>query len=131
MKQLSVFLEKRTGELEEITSVLKKAGVSLKAVTLSEGSDFGILRIISDDIVKSAEAVEKAGFSLRIVEVLAVEIEDKTGSFHDIVSLLSSNNIDIEYCYTLNTGKKGAFAFKVKELNKAKKILEENSVTVK
>ena len=59
MKQISVFLEKKHGKLKEITSVLSKEGVSIKAVDLVESSDFGILRIITDDIVEATEAIEK------------------------------------------------------------------------
>jgi len=73
MKQISIFLEKKQGKLKEITSVLAKAGVSIKAVDLVESSDFGLLRIITDDIVKACEAVENSGFSLTLTDVLKVD----------------------------------------------------------
>jgi len=131
MKQISVFLEKKQGKLKEITSVLADAGVSIKAVDLVESSDFGILRLIVGDIVKTCEEIEKAGFSLTLTDVLKVEIDDEVGAFNKIVSLFSDNGIDIEYCYTLNSESKGSFIFKINTalLNKAKKLLEENSIT--
>jgi len=131
MKQISVFLEKKQGKLKEITSVLADAGVSIKAVDLVESSDFGILRLIAGDIVKACEEIEKAGFSLTLTDVLKVEIDDEVGAFNKIVSLFSDNGIDIEYCYTLNSESKGSFIFKINTalLNKAKKLLEENSIT--
>jgi hypothetical protein len=131
MKQISVFLEKKPGRLYEITSLLAEEKISLKAVTLSEGSDFGILRIITDEVVKSAEILEKNGFSLRVVDVLAVEIDDEVGAFSKIAGIFAKNGIDIEYCYTLNSDKKGAFVFKVNNFKKAKALLEENSIGVK
>jgi len=131
MKQISVFLEKKQGKLKEITSVLADAGVSIKAVDLVESSDFGILRLIVGDIVKTCEEIEKAGFSLTLTDVLKVEIDDEVGAFNKIVSLFSDNGIDIEYCYTLNSESKGSFIFKINTalLSKAKKMLEENSIT--
>ena len=131
MKQISIFLEKKQGKLKEITSVLAKAGVSIKAVDLVESSDFGLLRIITDDIVKACEAVENSGFSLTLTDVLKVEIDDEVGALSRVVGLFSDNGIDIEYCYTLNSEYKGSFIFKVNTalLNRAKKLLEENSIS--
>lgn len=131
MKQISVFLEKRKGKLKEITSVLSKEGVCIKAVDLVESSDFGILRIITDDIVEATEAIEKNGFSLTLTDVLMVKIDDEIGAFNKVVSLFSDQGIDIEYCYTVNSESKGSFVFKINTslLSKAKKLLEENSIS--
>jgi len=131
MKQISVFLEKRKGKLKEITSVLARAGISIKAVDLVESSDFGILRLIVGDIVKACEEIEKAGFSLTLSDVLKIEIDDEIGALSRVVGLFSDNGIDIEYCYTLNSEMKGSFIFKINTalLNKAKKLLEENSIS--
>jgi hypothetical protein len=124
MKQISVFLERKKGRLQEITEALAKEGVSIRAVTLVESSEFGILRILTEDIAKACEVIEKNGFSLTLSDILVVEIEDEIGVFNKIVSILSENDVDINYCYTVNSDKKGAFAFKVSDLNKAKKVLE-------
>jgi len=131
MKQISVFLEKKHGKLKEITSVLSKEGVSIKAVDLVESSDFGILRIITDDIVEATEAIEKNGFSLTLTDVLMVKIDDEIGAFNKVVSLFSDQGIDIEYCYTVNSESKGSFVFKINTslLSKAKKLLEEDSIS--
>jgi hypothetical protein len=124
MKQISVFLERKKGRLQEITEALAKEGVSIRAVTLVESSEFGILRILTEDIAKACEVIEKNGFSLTLSDILVVEIDDEIGAFNKIVSILSENDVDINYCYTVNSDKKGAFAFKVSDLNKAKKLLE-------
>ena len=131
MKQISIFLEKKQGKLKEITSALAKENISIKAVDLVEASDFGILRLIVDDIVKATETIEKNGFSLTLSDVLKIEIDDEIGALNKIVTLFSDNGIDIEYCYTLNTQSKGSFIFKInpKLLNMAKKILTENLIS--
>ncbi|WP_456479984.1 ACT domain-containing protein [Nautilia sp.] len=131
MKQISIFLEKKPGKLKEITSALAQENISVKAVDLVESSDFGILRLITDNIVKACEAIEKSGFSLTLTDVLKVEIDDEIGALNKIVSLFSDNGINIEYCYTLNSESKGSFIFKINTalLQKAKKLLEENSIT--
>jgi len=133
MKQISVFLEKRKGKLKEITSALADENISIKGIELVESSEFGILRIITDDIAKAAETIEKNGFSLTLSDVLAVEIDDETGAFNKVVSLFSDEGIDIEYCYTLNSESKGSFIFKInpKLLSKAKSLLQANSISFK
>jgi hypothetical protein len=133
MKQISVFLEKRKGKLKEITSALADENISIKGIELVESSEFGILRIITDDIAKAAETIEKNGFSLTLSDVLAVEIDDETGAFNKVVSLFSDEGIDIEYCYTLNSESKGSFIFKInpKFLSKAKTLLQANSISFK
>ncbi|WP_035002985.1 hypothetical protein [Lebetimonas sp. JH292] len=123
MKQISVFLERKTGRLKEITEALAKENVSIKAITLVEASDFGILRILTKDVVKATEAIEKSGFSLTLSDVLIVEVDDEIGVLNKIVSTLNENGIDINYCYTVNSDRKGSFAFKVSDINKAKKAL--------
>jgi hypothetical protein len=102
-------------------------------VDLVESSDFGILRIITEDITKACETVEKNGFSLTLTDVLMVEINDETGAFNKIVSIFTQEGIDIEYCYTVNSESKGSFVFKINTnmLQKAKKLLEENSISFK
>ncbi|GAX87576.1 conserved hypothetical protein [Lebetimonas natsushimae] len=124
MKQISVFLERKKGRLKEITQSLAKEGVNIKAITLVESSEFGILRMLTEDIAKACEAIEKNGFSLTLSDILVVEVDDEIGAFNKIVSVLSENDIDINYCYTVNSDKKGAFAFKVSDLNRAKNLLK-------
>jgi hypothetical protein len=124
MKQISVFLERKRGRLKEITEALAKENVNIKAITLVESSEFGILRILTDDIVKACEAIEKNGFSLTLTDILLVEVDDEIGALNKIVSILSENGINIDYCYTVNSDKKGAFAFKVSDLSKAGEVLK-------
>ena len=130
IKQISVFVEDKMGELTDITTILSNNGISLKSINLVDSSDFGLLRIIVDDTKKATLVLEKEGFSLTIVNVIAVKIKNRVGSFNEVVTALSKNDVNIEYIYTVDSDKEGIFIFKVspKDFEKAEKILKENGI---
>ena len=130
IKQISVFVEDKMGELTDITTILSENGISLKSINLVDSSDFGLLRIIVDDTKKAAFVLEKEGFSLTVTNVLAVKIKNRVGSFNEVITALSKNDINIEYIYTVDSDTKGVFIFKVspKDFEKAENILKENSI---
>jgi len=130
IKQLSIFIENKQGELSDITSLLSKNKISLKAINLVDTSEFGILRLLVDDELSTKRILDANGFSLTITEVFAAEIDDYIGSFNDVVTILSENNINLEYTYTINNAKNGAFIFKVKQndFEKATKLLAKSKV---
>ena len=130
IKQISVFVEDKMGELTDITTILSDNGISLKSINLVDSSDFGLLRIIVDDTKKAAFVLEKEGFSLTVTNVLAVKIKNRIGSFNEVVTSLSKNDINIEYIYTVDSDTKGVFIFKVspKDFEKAENILKENGI---
>jgi hypothetical protein len=130
IKQLSVFVENKKGELTDITTLLSNNNISLKSINLVDSSDFGILRIIVDEIQKAKEILDNNGFSLTITEVFAAQIDDHIGSFNEVVATLSSHDINIEYTYTISNAKNGAFIFKVnpEDFQKATELLHESNV---
>jgi len=132
IKQLSVFIENKKGELTAVTTLFSNNDISIKSINLSESSDFGLLRIIVDDDAKAKEVLDEAGFSLRITDVIAVEIDDHLGSFNKVVSTLSQNNINIEYTYTVSNAQNGAFIFKVavQDFEKASQALSQANVKI-
>jgi len=99
VKQLSVFIENQPGKLMEALDTLADAHVDLRALSLADTSDFGILRAIVDKPDEAVEGLEKAGFLVKTNEVLAVVVGDKPGGLAAVVSLLSEAGIDIEYTY--------------------------------
>ncbi len=113
IKQVSIFMENKMGELTDVTTLLSKNNLSIKSINLAEASDFGLLRVIVDDAAFAKEILDAAGFSVKITEIFAVAIEDHVGSFNEVVRLLSENGINIEYTYTLSNKEEGAFVFKV------------------
>lgn len=130
IKQLSVFVENKKGELTDITTLLSQNGISLKSINLVDSSDFGILRIIVNETQKAKDILDNNGFSLTITEIFAVSIDDHIGSFNEVVSTLSEHGINIEYTYTISNAKNGAFIFKVnpEDFAKATEILSNSNV---
>ncbi|WP_373035865.1 ACT domain-containing protein [Sulfurimonas sp.] len=132
LKQLSVFVENKKGELSDITTLLASNNISISSINLSDASDFGILRLMVNDNEKAKSILDEAGFSSRFTDVFAVEVSDHVGSFNSVIKALAKENINIEYTYTLSNAKIGAFIFKVsdRELNHAIKTLEKEGVNL-
>ncbi|MFT7003593.1 MAG: hypothetical protein ACJAWW_000943 [Sulfurimonas sp.] len=132
LKQLSIFVENKKGELSDITTLLALNNVSINSINLADASDFGILRLIVNDNNKAKSILDEAGFSARFTDVFAVEISDHVGSFNSVIKTLAKENINIEYTYTLSNAQIGAFIFKVsdKELSRAIKTLESEGINL-
>lgn len=132
IKQLSIFIENRAGQLTDVTTLLSENGLSIKSINLVDSSEFGLLRVIVDDEKKAKEILDDAGISLKITDVFAVAIDDHIGSFNEVVTLLSQNGINIEYTYTVSNKFDGAFIFKVNpaQFNKTIDILTNNNIKV-
>ncbi len=128
--QISVFLENKSGRLAEVTKLLGSGGVNLRAITIADTADFGILRVIVDDREKALKLLRDAGFTSKVTEVYAIEIEDKPGGLARIMDVFESNSLNIEYLYaTLEKNKDNAIIiFRVEDLEKARKIIEENNL---
>lgn len=110
LKQISVFLENRTGALGEVTAVLERAGINLRALSLADSADYGVMRMVADDPEKALQALKAAGFIANVAEVLAVGMDDKPGAFHAIVQALAEADIPLEYSYAFVSPKgEGAF----------------------
>lgn len=130
IKQLSVFLENTTGRLTDFTKVLKDNGIDMKALFLTETTDFGIIRCLVEDPEKVREVLSKNNFNATITDVLAVETEDVPGGLHRILEELTQRNIPVEYTYSAVQSKEGKaiLIIKVKELVKAKAIFKEAGI---
>lgn len=99
VRQISVFMENRAGRLREITGILAKANINLRALSLADTSDFGILRLIVDKPDNAVDMLRKEGFTLRENTVIACVIEDKPGGLANILDALAEQNISVEYMY--------------------------------
>ena len=93
IKQISVFLENTAGRIADVTRILKEGGINLKALMIADTADFGILRIITDESEKALKLLSDAKFTTRTTDVLAVSINDKVGSLHDVMQLFEKNGI--------------------------------------
>lgn len=107
IQQLSVFIENKPGRLAEITEVLAGAQVDIRAISVADTSDFGILRVIVDKPQAAVDALKAHGMTVSLTNVIAVGIDDTTGSFAKVVRLLSDEGFDLEYMYAFISRDKG------------------------
>lgn len=99
IKQISIFVENKPGRLKEVTNILKDNGINIRALSIADTKDFGILRIIVNDPEKACAALKNAECTVTITEVLAVGIEDKPGGITKVMDTLYENKISVEYMY--------------------------------
>jgi hypothetical protein len=130
IKQISVFLENTTGRLSDVTKTIANAEVNLRAISIADTADFGILRLIVDKTDKAVEALNNAGFTTRQTDVVAVEIEDVPGSLAKLMELFKNSQVNIEYLYASLEGKvgKAVVIFKLEDLEKGIRILNDNGL---
>ena len=132
IRQLSIFLENKTGRLGEITQMLADAGVSIRTLELVEAGDFGILRLFVPDPEAVRARLNEQGISATIAEVFAVEIADEVGCFNRVVRALAEEGIDIAYTYMVHNGARGAFVIKTPDAQRERAMarLEADGVTL-
>lgn len=130
--QLSVFAENQTGSLLEITGLLKKEGIDIRALALAESTDFGIVRLIVNTPEKAADAFTNAGIPYRRTDVIAAELDDAPGGLHRVLSTLSAAGISVEYTYAFLTpqGSKAYAILRVQDNAAAVKVLEAAGIPV-
>lgn len=131
VKQISVFLENKNGRLAEVTRLLGEKGVDLRAGTIADTADFGILRLIVDNPDKALSELLDAGFTAKETEVLAVSMDDKPGALAEIMDLFEANRVNIEYLYSMLAGCGGNadVIFKVEDMAHGMAILKDNGFT--
>jgi hypothetical protein len=127
IKQISVFLENTTGRLSEVTKTLADAQINLRAISIADTADFGILRLIADKTSEAVDALNKAGFTTRQTDVVAVEIEDKPGSLAKLMEVFRQSQVNIEYLYASLEGQlgKAVVIFKLEDHGKGQNILSD------
>lgn len=132
VEQISIFLENRAGRLSEVTRVLSEAGVNIRALSLADTSDFGILRLIVSDFEHAKKVLKDNGFTVGRTTVVAVEVEDKPGGLHNILHLLSSQGINVEYMYAFvqQSGKNAVLIFRFDRTDEAIEILQKNGLKI-
>ena len=113
LNQISVFLENKPGKLQVLTDVLAKKEINMRALSLAEASDFGIVRIIADDLQKTAEVLNEEGFIHTTTKVLGVAIPDEPGGLNRVLHALADNGVNVEYMYAFLGGKTAAHAYMI------------------
>ena len=120
--QISVFLENRTGQLAEITALLAKEHVDIRAISIAETADYGLARMIVDDSHKASSILLQHGDILSMTPVWAVEVPDRPAGLAELLSVLAEAHVDVEYMYSLFTHKEG-YAYMVLRISDEPRFL--------
>ena len=132
VEQISVFVENRSGQLGDVTRVLEKAGINIRALSLSDTTDFGVLRLMADDAEKARDALAAAGFTVGTTPVVAVDVADEPGGLGRVLSVLSEHGINVEYlyAYTQQESTRATIIFRFDRTEEAVNVLESRGFRV-
>jgi hypothetical protein len=132
VEQLSIFLENKPGRLEAITHIFEQGGINIRALSLADTTEFGILRLIVNDNDKAKRLLNENGYTVGINEVVAVEVEDRPGGLHRILMALSKDGINVEYMYAFvrQSGRNAVLIFRFDNVPAATALLKREGVRV-
>ena len=132
IKQISIFVENKPGRMAGVAKALGDAGVNIRALTIAEAGDFGVVRMVVDDMERGYTALREKSFMVSETDVLAVEIKDVPGGLYEIVNSLGMNNVNVEYAYAFVTAKaeRAMLILRVDDVKRATEVLNEAGVRV-
>ncbi len=125
-RQISVFLENKSGSLVKVFKALKQAHIQLVTSTLADTADYGVCRILCDRPEDAYQVLTAEGFSVTMTDVFAVVLDDKPGRAADAIELFASNNISISYLYSFLFEGKGVLIFRTNDIPRASELIREN-----
>ena len=130
--QISVFLENRAGQLAEITNVLSENHIDLRALSIAETADYGVLRLIVNKPHEASAVLLEHGFVLSMTPVTIVAVPDEPGGLAKVLNILSDANIDIQYMYSVFGQENGLayMIFRVANDEQLRAVLTEKGVTI-
>ncbi len=130
--QISVFLENKSGRLYDAARVLGEAGINIRALTIAENEEFGVLRIVVDNPEKALDVLKKDGLVASITDIVAVEVSDRPGGLAEVLKIFNDNGINVEYMYAFaeKSGENAFVVFRFEDSDKAIKVLKENKIRV-
>ena len=132
VEQISIFIENKSGRLAEVTQTLGKAGVNIRALSLADTSDFGILRLIVDKTDLARRVLKERGFTVNQTEVVAVEVPDRPLGLYGILEVLDRAGVNVEYMYAFveRCGANAVIIFRFDDPEEAIKVLIRSGVQV-
>lgn len=125
IKQLSVFLENKTGRINEVTKILGKHGINMHAFSMAESTDFGILRLIVREVDKAVEVLRSENFAVMLTDVVCISCPNEAGSLSTILDKLAEQEIFIEYMYAFAEGDKANVVIRPNDIEKCVQVLQE------
>lgn len=132
IKQISLFVENKPGRMAKVSKTLSDAGVNIRAMTIAEAGDFGVIRMVVDNPEIGYKVLHDSSFTVSTTDVLAVEMKDTPGGLYEIVDTLGSNKINVDYAYAFVTAKaqRAMLILRVDDLPKAKLVLSAKGVKI-
>jgi hypothetical protein len=132
VEQISIFLENKSGRLADVTDVLAKAGINIRALSLADTADFGILRLIVNTTQRAKEVLKENGFTVGKTEVVAIEVPDRPGGLAGILKALQGEAINVEYMYAFvqKSGGNAIIIFRFDDIEKAIVVLQKAGVRI-
>ena len=132
VEQIAVFLENKSGRLAEITAKLAEENINIRALSVADTADFGILRLIVDDVEKAKTTLKANGFTVGITNVIAVEVADKTGGLAGVLKTIEEEKLNVEYMYAFvnKTGENAVLIFRFDDMDKAIEALQRTGYTI-
>lgn len=130
--QISIFVANQPGRLTEITSMLANAGIDIRALSLADTTDFGILRLIVNDPVAAEKTLKQHGLTVRKTKVIAAKLDDEPGALHRVLKILKDRGISVEYAYAFITRKNddACVILRVEENDEAVQALSANGINL-
>src|SRR4030042_46499 len=126
-KQISVFAENRPGKIERISGILGRNNINMRAITISDSGDYGIIKILADKPVDGCNALKAEGGAATLKDIVALRIDDSPGGLHKASSVLAKNDINVDdaYGFTIRESNEAVFVFQVKDTKLTEKVLQE------
>ena len=124
IKQLSVFLENRTGRINEVAKILAENGINMQAFSMAETADFGLLRLIVPDVDKAVEVLRASSFAVMVTDVLCITCQNVPGSLSSVLEKLASNDVFIEYMYAFSDGDSANVVIRPTNIDAAVNVLQ-------
>ncbi|OHB32270.1 MAG: amino acid-binding protein [Desulfuromonadaceae bacterium GWC2_58_13] len=132
VEQISIFIENKSGRLAEVTRVLGEAGVNIRALSLADTSDFGILRLIVNKTDQAKAVLKEKGFTVNKTDVVAVEVPDRPSGLYGILNILDQGKVNVEYMYAFveRCGENAVIIFRFDNTEEAIQVLTRGGVNV-
>lgn len=128
IKQLSVFLENKSGRLTELTEILGKAGINMSALSIADTTEFGIIRMVVSEAEKALKILKDNNFSVSLTDVICLTVPNQAGSLAKALKVLSKAEISIEYMYAFSLGEKAFVVIRTEDINKSIKTLKDHKL---
>lgn len=132
IKQISIFLENKKGRLYEALKALAESGINIRALSIADTSEFGILRLIVSDPEKAKDVLERNDFTVKITNVIAIAVPDKPGGLAEALKFIYDADINVEYIYAFveKSGEKAVVVLRTENLDKTISLLQSKGITL-